>query len=519
MNSFDENDNSQVVSMVQFQVGLFAASIVNGQYVFKDKKFTDNDNFISSCTQYEPFLHTCEFSIVNLEPNQAGTYNGEYSLKYYPDIKINLNITVIKPKQPDITIIRPRNICTLNYTCELNSIAEFQCLAQAHDINRIGMIAFECKSMEDCFNLRRNNIINDTINEFIVRGDENTIFKQKERVLYNLKVKINQPYLLVCFAINDVGERQGNVIVLPSELENGRTSRMQFIGARKNDSQIVEGDTLSLRFDYNNQLFSEDVKVIRPQTGRCIINERIENAAYTRSIIYEFKDISDSCTHNYSFTVMPKNHPYLANNKTARQNFYYINIERPLAPSFAGLNFNYTNNQTVIEHNDTHIDYFKIYSDGDQTLTLDCKSNGRPAPTVEWLINSTKLNLTADKYTFSDNMQTLRIVRTHASDSGVYECFVKNRIGQTKRTFDIFVKAHVIYSKKLSVKQKVGIGFLIASAVTFLILLIIAVTYAIWKKRAHDALKVYLIYIKNAINMLISFCYFLFLKRLNIENY
>jgi hypothetical protein len=210
---------------------------------------------------------------------------------------------------------------------------------------------------------------------------------------------------------------------------------------------------------------------------------------YTFSHTLTFKNVTQMCTHNFNFEINSRKHPYL--NETMRRNSVNITVFKPQAPDFTQPFNLSTNNITVISLSEISKNNYQIFSDGDQTITLDCRSDGKPKPTVTWLKNGSVFdNSDILEFTFLDNKQRLRILRSHSSDSGLYECIVKNRVDSNKRSFNIVVRSTVIISKTLSAKQKAFIGAISVAASILFILLIIAIGYVIYQKRLNDSLKV-----------------------------
>jgi hypothetical protein len=140
--------------------------------------------------------------------------------------------------------------------------------------------------------------------------------------------------------------------------------------------------------------------------------------------------------------------------------------------------------------------YVVAYSDidvaSDETVELNCENHGRPRPMVTWLKDGQPLNLTDQKYRFDASLNALRIVRTHAVDSGKYYCHVQNRYGEIERAFDVKVKSDVlrITVKELTRKQIVMIVLVSVLSFFLLVGLIIALVYAFQQKREHTNLVV-----------------------------
>ena len=68
-------------------------------------------------------------------------------------------------------------------------------------------------------------------------------------------------------------------------------------------------------------------------------------------------------------------------------------------------------------------------TEGDN-VTLSCKADGNPIPTISWTING---SLTAIKgnprISFTKNKQQLTISNVERTDSGTYRCVASNKFG------------------------------------------------------------------------------------------
>jgi hypothetical protein len=187
-----------------------ASSVLTRTWYFNEKPIIiDDSDYIEACTQYEPFKYKCDLMITVFGDKNAGLYSLKLELRYYPNFVVDfennlsyvqLNATLISPKKPDLTILKPR-YCSLNYTCEFNRTIEFQCNAHAHKIDTILMQVEKCAGLDDCFAKTKNSTYVDRIVEkalvaMDVEVDTGYVKKQ---------VKIDQPYLIVCLATNDMG--------------------------------------------------------------------------------------------------------------------------------------------------------------------------------------------------------------------------------------------------------------------------------------------------------------------------
>ena len=280
--------------------------------------------------------------------------------------------------------------------------------------------------------------------------------------------------------------------MIPSDIKQGQTSTIKYINfERESDTEVVEGDSFAIQFDFVHQLFDvKSLKFVKPHI-QCEYTISYNETEYTYSQILTFKNVTQMCTHVYTFDVASKKHPYL--NERVRRNSWNITVQKPVAPEFI-YPFNLTSNNQTVKFSQTSENNYKILSDGDQSLALDCRASGKPKTVVTWFKNGSELKEFDEKLIELDNRQVIIIWRTHSSDSGLYECLVKNRIGTIKRTFNIKVLSSDNIPKKFSVKQRAFISFIIAVSCISLILFVIAITYVIRQRRKNAALQVGVIF-------------------------
>ncbi len=279
------------------------------------------------------------------------------------------------------------------------------------------------------------------------------------------------------------GEKTTSVIVLPSDLEFGRLLSLRFIGERGPvDKTVVEGDSVSLVISFNKQFFElKNNDFIHKPSIYCTYEIEDESTAYTRTLTYKFPNVSHICTHNYTFSVIARQHPYL--NATKREAHHYLNVAKQVHPVLN--KFSKTNETVNISADASHI---YIQSDSGKTIVLNCSASGLPVPTVTWFFESKPLVMDVEKYDINQKNGTLKILRSHASDTGPYDCVVSNRVGRTQRSFGVKILATTY--QRLTRAQKTGIGVTIGIASLLFILLFFLLGYVFKQKIAHRTLKV-----------------------------
>jgi hypothetical protein len=267
-------------------------------------------------------------------------------------------------------------------------------------------------------------------------------------------------------------------------MDSGRIFTLQFVGEREHDTDVVEGDNVALKIAFNKYLFELKTKdFVHKPSIYCKYEITEDSTAYTNIMAFKFPNVSHICAQNYSFVIHARQHPHL--NVTKREAYYFLNVTKQVHPVFHPLA---NTNETVNASSDgAHV---ILQSDSDNTIVLNCSSTGKPTPSITWYKNWEPLAMDDEKYDFNVRNSILRILRSHSTDTGLYECYVTNRIGSAKRAFEVTVQTNVIYTKKLSRLQKTGIGITIAVALLLFFLLFITLGYVFKQKRAHRALKV-----------------------------
>jgi len=68
-------------------------------------------------------------------------------------------------------------------------------------------------------------------------------------------------------------------------------------------------------------------------------------------------------------------------------------------------------------------------TEGD-TVTLSCKADGNPVPTISWTVNGSPIDVRGNsRISFLENKQQLTIRNVERTDSGVYRCVASNKFG------------------------------------------------------------------------------------------
>jgi hypothetical protein len=195
--------------------------------------------------------------IFSFSENDAGVYTLELQLRNFSNAIVHknstvalLNSTIIWPKRPDLTIVRP-DLCSANYTCEINKNITFTCKAHAHLIEHIFIFAMPCENLEDCYGQKRSV---DQIERTVEELDNNSpelVTKFETSTL----IQSTKPHLVICSARNEIGRDIKNVIMFPSDLDKGRLMRLNPIPERANDNETVEGDLFRLKLEYHKEFY------------------------------------------------------------------------------------------------------------------------------------------------------------------------------------------------------------------------------------------------------------------------
>ena len=71
----------------------------------------------------------------------------------------------------------------------------------------------------------------------------------------------------------------------------------------------------------------------------------------------------------------------------------------------------------------------QVKTEGD-SVTLSCKADGNPVPTISWTINGSQMDVRGNpRISFSKNKQQLTISDMKRTDTGTYRCVASNKFG------------------------------------------------------------------------------------------
>ncbi|RNA43512.1 vascular endothelial growth factor receptor 1, partial [Brachionus plicatilis] len=426
--------------------------------------------------------------------------------------------------KPEILLYRPTKICSTNWTCEQDKTATIQCDAQAHQIDDMDIKFVECADINTCYSLLNNHMFEKELeNNFTVympvsrrkRSPEDDLIilvdqdsnhkvqnspnkfdrveKADDRNAWYLKKKlmVKTFHIVYCIAFNEKGFSLNKKLIIPSDLTNGLSYDTKVVYERDYDTEIVQGDTFSIQFWFNNILYSSsDYELSSVEDGSCAMAVK-EPRRTTFSHIVElmFEDVSVDCKNNYTLQINVDKHPYFYPSQNSRPVspvlFYNLNVLKPIDLYFLNqsMHLNQTNETEQI------VTYGDLQIKPDKTLILDCEYYGRPKGKIAWLKDNKTVNLDDEK--FNLDAGKLEIFRTHPVDSGTYECHVTNRYGRIKRSFRIHVETTTI-TLKVKVMSKRIIGLIVVvslCAIVLLVLLMFALVKIIKQKRENKKLK------------------------------
>jgi hypothetical protein len=330
---------------------------------------------------------------------------------------------------------------------------------------------------------------------------------------YKKKIVIEQYYLVLCYALNDFGESLGSKLIIPSDIDRGRTYQVSLIGERKNDKEVVTGDIMHLQYAFNSVIYNPNTFRIKtkPIGDLCgpglprdtnkpnilKIEEAGDNYKFTKIVKVKFINVIKECTFNYTLSLEVNAHPYLESKEHSNLIekeplvIFQLTVVEPIPLRFVHNMMNIT----TMHVNDTSTNTSKVVTitdmkvEADKTIELDCQSEGRPRPDTFWYKDNKLVNLTDKKYKLEND--SLKIVRAHSVDSGFYECHIANRYETISRSFKIDVDA-VTITKTVNVLSKRQLATIIVTSIAVFILSILlsaAIVYVIIQKREHKKLK------------------------------
>jgi hypothetical protein len=441
--------------------------------------------------------------------------------------------------------------CSQNLTCELGKKTYIQCNANAHRIDKLKILIEDCDSLENCYSLRTSDLYIDKLLERIENEEEGELndpsnpqpilvkgrimqtsssssslldYDTKDNIqraqsiatddiesldngvtwLTRRELTVKQFYLVFCYASNEKGRDYSTKIIIPSDLDRGKTYLVDTVNTeRPNDKELVVGDTFKLIFSYNNVLYSDKYNFVSKPESKC--NGQIEDINiknYTKNVQIPFSDVKLECSYNYSLELKVKNEKYFTESLSKPTNpivAFSLNVLNFIIPSF--LNSAEKESMTLIQpigdSNSNLTELVVTYNDlkvkPDKTIELNCQARGRPKPVYRWTKDNVVLNVYEEKYKY-DESGALKILRTHPSDSGNYECNVSNRFGFVQRSFNVDVESPIKAISEMSRKQVIFI--VVISIVSFILftLLLFAISYVLHQKRLHS-------------QKLVNFCY------------
>ena len=318
------------------------------------------------------------------------------------------------------------------------------------------------------------------------------------------RFQIKQFKLIFCIARNEIGDSISSKIVIPIDLDNGKTHQVKIYNERNQDNEIVQGDTFFAQFAFSNVLYEPNNYTLKTKPDGCALNSNdlkiVESDSrynFTKIVSLKFTNVTSQCNFNYSLQLHVKNHPNFVPTEPPYHKpknpslEYSLKVLEPIKPYFID---SITNQTIAIDDGSSDnitilMTTSDIKVDSDKTIELNCQSNGRPKPIVVWFKDSKLLNLTDEKYKLSDG--SLKIFRTHPVDSGDYECHVSNRYGALTRSFNVEVESTSLTIKVKELTKVQLIIIIISSVASFIlaILLAIALIYGIKKTRENNKLK------------------------------
>lgn len=475
---------------------------------------------------------------------------------------VSIFMSIFCLETPESNILVPR-YCSQNWTCELSRKTFVQCNAQAHQITQMRIFAYDCKSFDECYAMKKNDsiladlifqmdeellnaqeikeievfepdtssgrpAINKNQNVFVTDSASNMLdeyalenykpdkdeiqtlvpssYNKVEMIdngltwSYKTRFLVKDNHLVICVARNEMGDSIVKKMIIPSEIERGRPYQVNLVGEREKDLQVVEGDNVKIQFAYSNILYKKDDYNVVTNPNACklgsdVLTLQTNEAKFPNTQLVElaFKQIPISCSFNYSLNLKVSPHPYFSDlgfiKPTNPEIGYNLKVLSAVKPYFLDKQTNNTQqvNSTLASGlNETVLMITTdIKVDSDKTIELNCQASGRPKPAIKWLKDGKMLNLTQEKFKLGEG--TLKLIRTHSVDSGLYECQVNNRIGAITRSFNIQVES--TNTKKVQ-KQRIIIAVVSVSLTIVSMFLFLALLLYFLQRRENNKLKV-----------------------------
>jgi hypothetical protein len=249
----------------------------------------------------------------------------------------------------------------------------------------------DCDTLDECYQIQNNEIfISSQLKQLEMLGDS-TDSQSFGRLMPSIEEEFtpsNRPnrveslniwkihrsktvekfHLVICYASNEKGKSHSTKILIPSELKNKKTYEVQKLLARENDSEIVEGDDLSIVFRYHSVLYNPDkyklnVRAPGPD-NRCELDPTVINQEqfhhisvydndrtwnYTRLVELQFKNIIKDCSYNYSIELQVGSGEYFEGVTSSPVVSYNLSVLDAVKPYFIVAEAVMKSNKTVVQ--------------------------------------------------------------------------------------------------------------------------------------------------------------------------
>lgn len=223
---------------------------------------------------------------------------------------------------------------------------------------------------------------------------------------------------------------------------------------------------------------------------------------FLQKVVLRFDDIKSKCNFNYSIELTANNHAYFtspgspfsaASTRTILA--YNLDVLSPVIPYFL-YQLTGEQNHTIIVANGTNSTDILVVAnsntlvvESDSNIELRCENDGRPKPIVSWFKDKKMLNLTDQKYALMGG-HSLKILRAHSTDSGIYECTIFNKYGSKSREFNVTVNQEKVFIKQMGKRHIFLIVVISIVSLISLILLVLVTVRLIKQKKENARLKV-----------------------------
>lgn len=125
----------------------------------------------------------------------------------------------------------------------------------------------------------------------------------------------------------------------------------------------------------------------------------------------------------------------------------------------------------------------------DKRQDLQCVARAKPQPHYTWFKDGIELKRDSDAHRYEDDGQVLVLPRVVEEDSGVYECVARNRAGEARHDWSVFVTGDPSGKTTVSKQRKHLLWMIVIAVVVGFLIMLTCLLYACTKWRKEKRLR------------------------------